>query len=277
MENKQKFSVSMAVYHKDNDEWFNEAHSSIFKQTLVPDEVVLVVDGPIPNEIDIIIQNFRAEYNQFKVTYLEKNVGHGEARSIGLSQCFLEILAILDADDICVPNRFEKQMAYFNKHPEISIVGGYIKEFIGDPSNVVGTREVPKNDKDIKEYMKSRCPMNLVTVMFKKEDILGAGGFIDWYCEEDYYLWIRMMQTQCIFKNIDENLVFVRVGQDMYQRRGGWKYFKSEARLQHYMLKQRIIKIHRYLYNVLIRLAVQVLMPNTLRGFIFQKLCRKSN
>ena len=61
----------------------------------------------------------------------------------------------------------------------------------------------------------------------------------------------------------------------MYQRRGGWRYFKSEAKIQRYMLNQGIISIFTYINNVSIRLILQVLMPNKLRGFIFKKFARK--
>ena len=120
-----------------------------------------------------------------------------------------------------------------------------------------------------------RCPMNQVTVMFKKDDVAAVGGYIDWYCEEDYYLWIRLALAGKKFGNINENLVHVRVGEEMYNRRGGIKYFKSEAALQRYMLKKRIISFPRYAINVFERLILQVLMPNKVRGFIFQKFARE--
>ena len=149
-----------------------------------------------------------------------------------------------------------------------------ITEFIDSPDNVVGRIIVPLYDKKIKEYMCKRCPMNLVTVMFKKASIEKVGGFIDWYCEEDYYLWIRMALANMNFCNVGDVLVNVRVGKEMYQRRGGIKYFKSEAKLQKYMLDNRIIGLPRYLVNVSERIILQVMMPNKMRGFIFQKLAR---
>jgi hypothetical protein len=110
--------------------------------------------------------------------------------------------------------------------------------------------------------------------MFKKDDIMSVGGYQDWYCEEDYYLWIRLTLAGFKFYNLPENLVNVRVGEKAYQRRGGYRYFKSEARLQKYMLSKNIISCWRYMYNVMIRLVVQVLMPNVVRGWVFQKFAR---
>lgn len=132
-------------------------------------------------------------------------------------------------------------MKAIEQHPNVTVVGGNIKEFIGDVANVAGSRLVPEMDKDIKLYLKGRCPMNLVTVMYDKNKVQEVGGFIDWYCEEDYYLWIRLALAGHEFYNIQENLVNVRVGEEMYRRRGGWKYFRSEAKLQKYMLENQII------------------------------------
>lgn len=269
-----KFSVSICVYKNDNPEHFKEAMESVINQTRQPDEVVLIVDGLIPETINAVVQEYEGE-PYFKVIRLPKNMGHGNARRTGLENCSNELIALMDADDISVPERFEKQLACFDKDDELSIVGGNIKEFIGSTDNVVGIREVPQDDADIKQYLKKRCPFNQVTVMFKRSDVEEAGGYLDWYCDEDYYLWIRMFQKGAAFKNLKDGLVYVRVGEEMYQRRGGWEYFKSEAKLQGYMLKNGNINIFTYTANVAVRLIVQVLVPSSARKFIFKKFARK--
>ena len=274
----QKFSVSMCVYGGDNPDFFDAAVGSVVDQTVPPSEIVLTVDGPIPVAIESVIEKYRNQLSgsqiQFQVVYLEKNMGHGEARRICFEHCNCDLIALMDADDLSVPDRFEMQLAVFEKNPNLSIVGGNIYEFIGTPDNCVGKRIVPETDMDIKQYMKKRCPMNQVTVMFRKADIAAVGGYIDWFCEEDYYLWLRLALAGKQFANVPENLVNVRVGEEMYQRRGGWKYFCSEAKLQGFMLQKGMIGIPRYILNVAQRLVLQVLMPNKLRGFIFQKFAR---
>ncbi len=270
------FSVSMCVYKGDNPLHFAESLESIFTQSILPDEVVLVVDGPVSVQTNNVIEKYQSENSFFKVIRLEENVGHGNARRTGLKNCSYDIVALMDADDICVPQRFEKQIKEFEKDPELDIVGGQITEFIDDVKNVVGVRTVPTNDGEIKEYMKKRCPMNQVTVMFKKSAVESAGGYIDWFCEEDYYLWLRMALGNMKFKNLPETLVNVRVGEEMYMRRGGIKYFASEAKLQGFMLKNKIIGFPRYAINVLQRLTLQVLMPYSLRGWVFKKFARNT-
>ena len=111
--------------------------------------------------------------------------------------------------------------------------------------------------------------------MFRKAEVLAVGNYQDWHYNEDYYLWIRMAEAGCRFANLPDTLVNVRVGKDMYARRGGWTYFRSEAGLQRYMRQHKIISLPRFLFNVAVRFAVQVVMPNKVRGFVFQKLFRK--
>lgn len=264
----------MSVYKNDNTTDFTSAVMSIYKQTCPPDEIVLVVDGPIPTIMHNSIDALKEMTGIMKVIQLEQNMGHAIARQTGLDAAKNELCAVMDADDIAVPDRFEKQLKAFEEHPDVSVVGGLINEFIHKTDNVVGTRIVPEHDAEIKDYLKSRCPMNLVTVMLKKSDVMKVGGYMDWYCEEDYFLWIRLTLEGYKFYNIQENLVNVRVGEEMYQRRGGKKYFQSEARLQKYMLEHKLISWPKYAYNVLIRWAVQVAMPNKVRGWVFQTFAR---
>lgn len=272
MSHREQFSVSMCVYCGDDPQNFSKAVDSVLNQSVPPDEVVLVVDGPVPPAIDEVIGKFGVQEN-FKIVRLTENRGHGVARRTGLEHCTHSLVALMDADDICVFDRFEKQLAAFEVNPKASIVGGQIMEFVDRLENVVGYRTVPLTDSQIREYLKIRCPMNQVTVMFRKEDVISVGGYQDWYCNEDYYLWVRMYLAGMQFVNVPEILVQVRVGEDMYRRRGGWRYFTSEARLQHYMLRHHVIGFSRYFVNVGKRMMVQ-LMPNRVRGWIFRKFAR---
>lgn len=270
------FSVSMCVYGKDNPVHFKQAVDSVLNQTVKPTEVVLVVDGPVPDELDVIIKKYEAN-SVVKAIRLSQNMGHGVARRTGLDNCSNDLVALMDADDLSMGNRFELQLKKFNEQPNLDIVGGNISEFIDNPENIVGKRIVPEYDDEIKLYLKKRCPMNQVTVMFKKASVQKVGGYIDWFCNEDYYLWIRMTLANMKFANVPEILVNVRVGKDMYKRRGGWKYFKSEARIQWLLLQKNLVSYPRYFYNILLRLCLQVLMPNWLRGFVFKSFAREND
>lgn len=271
---EQEFSVAMCVYGGDDPVWFRTAVDSVLNQTVPPAELVLVVDGPVDGAIASEIGRVEAMACA-KVVRFPENRGHGEARRESLRRCTHELVALMDADDISVPDRFERQLAAFASDPSIAVLGGNIEEFTGTPEHTVGLRRVPQTDCEIKDFLKRRCPFNQVSVMLRKPAYEEAGGYLDWYCDEDYYLWVRMLLKGAVFGNLDRVLVHVRVGEDMYRRRGGLAYFKSEARLQNYMLRHGVIGLGTYTVNVAKRLIVQVLLPNRLRGWVFQKFARE--
>lgn len=274
-----KFSVSLCVYDKDNSSYFKEALESISKQSLLPNQIVVVVDGFVNQNLQKVIVTFRQECHNLKidfdVIYLEENRGHGEARRVSIENAKYDLIALMDADDISRYKRFEKQMNRFKNDEELSVVGGQIMEITHDTKEEVSIREVPQEDREIKEYMKTRCPFNQMSVMFKKEDVLEVGNYLDFYHNEDYYLWVRMYLNACKFQNIDEVLVDVRINEEFYNRRGGWKYFLSELRLQKIMYKNSIISFIRFMFNSVVRFILQVVLTDGIRGFIFKKLFRK--
>lgn len=271
--NELKFSVSMCVYARDNVENFKTAVNSILNQTKSPDEVVLVVDGPVPDSLDSVIMTY-SENPIFHVYRFKENQGHGKARSLGLEKCSYDLVALMDADDISVHKRFEIELAMFEHDPELSIAGGQVSEFISSPDRSESIRKVPLSDKDIKSFMQKRCPMNQPTVMFKKSDIEEVGGYRDWYCNEDYYLWIRLVMAGKKFANSPEILVNMRMSPDSYKRRGGAEYFRSEERIQRLMLHKGLISPYRYFVNVSERAVIQLFLPNKVREWVFKNLAR---
>lgn len=269
-----QFSVAMSVYGKDDPRWVGRAVDSILTQTLPPDEIVLVVDGPIPEGLDTLVCGYERD-PRFSVIRLPENCGHGVARRTATERASHELIALMDSDDVACPDRFAQQIAHFRAHPDTDVLGGDIDEFIEDESIPVSRRAVPTTDEAIKADMKKRCAMNQMTVMLRKSALEEAGGYLDWFCNEDYYLWVRMWKRGFRFANTGTVLVRVRVGEDMYRRRGGLAYFRSEKRLQKLMRREGLIGLGAYCINVSKRLAVQVLMPNALRAFVFRHFARK--
>ena len=270
------FSVAMSVYKNDSPIYFDRALESITKQqSIKPNEIVLVVDGPVSEEIDNVIEKYQ-NYN-LKTIRLEKNVGLGNALKIATENCNYNLIARMDSDDIALNNRFEQQLKIFERNPDVDICGGNISEFIDDENHIIGYRIVPQTDEELKKYAKKRCPFNHATVMFKKKSLIEAGGYIDWHYNEDYYLWIRMMLKSAVFSNTGTVLVNTRTGKDQYARRGGKKYYLSEKKLQKYMLDNKIINRYLYLSNCFKRFVIQVLLPNKIRGYIYKKFAREKN
>lgn len=270
-----KFSVSICVYGGDRADWFCAAVDSMIHQTCKPDEIVLTVDGPVPQTLDRLIAEYEKR-DDFCIVRLEENQGLGNARRKGLAYCKHDIVALMDADDISLPDRCAKQLAMFASDSELDIVGGNIAEFIGERDNIVSIREVPTTDVEIKEYMKKRCPLNHMSVMFKKSSVDKVGGYFDWYHNEDYYLWLRMALAGMKFANLPDVLVNVRIDENMYRRRGGLKYFISEINLQGFMLQNKMINTSTYWLNICKRFIIQICLPSRWRGWVYKKFARTS-
>lgn len=272
----QPFSVAISVYKNDNPEFFDRALESITDlQTIKPDEIVLVVDGPVPNEINTVIDKYASKY-VFNVIRLETNGGLGNALKLATENAKYDLIARMDSDDISIPNRFELELTLFRNNPFLDVVGGNISEFIDKEDNIVAIRKVPCKNDEIRKHMKKRCALNHVSVMFKKSSIMNVGGYQDWFWNEDYYLWIRMWLNNAVFENVDFVLVNVRTGKDMYARRGGLKYYRSEKGLQKYMLRNKMINRFTFFTNCLKRFIIQCVLTNSLRGFVYRHLARKS-
>ena len=268
------FSVLLSLYHKESPTFLSLSLDSVLHQTLLPDEVVLVKDGPLTAELDAIVSDYAARYPILKVVTLPQNQGLGKALNEGLKHCSYDLVARMDTDDIAKPDRFEKQMKVFEEHPELDLVGAWIDEFEGTPQHVLSVRKVPETSKEIREYCQKRCPVNHPVVMFRKSAVQAAGGYQHFPLFEDYYLWVRMLKNGAKFYNIQESLLYFRTSPDMFKRRGGWKYAMDELRFQGVMRKMGMIGWKRFLMNVAIRFPGRII-PNGLRRFLYKKLMRK--
>ena len=268
------FSVLLSVYRKEQPAYLQQSLDSIFTQTLMPDEVVLVKDGPLTDELDQVIEGYCRRYPILKVVPLAQNQGLGKALNEGLKHCSYDLVARMDTDDIAKPYRFEKQASVFESHPELDVVGAWIDEFEGDVGQVISVRKVPELDIDIRKYALRRSPTNHAVVMFRKSAVLSAGGYQHFPLFEDYYLWVRMLLNGSRFYNILESLLYFRMSPDMFKRRGGWRYAKDEVRFQYKLLNLKFIGFIQFCENVCVRFTVRIL-PNSFRSFFYKKILRK--
>ena len=268
------FSVLMSVYAKDRPAWVREALDSVLSNTVQPTEVVVVVDGPIPADLQAILDEFSAKYPQIKLCPLAKNGGLGPALAHGLQQCAHELVARMDADDISLPDRFEKQLVYFAAHPDTSVLGGQIQEIDGDSLQPVAIRTVPQTDDEIKEFLKSRSPFNHMAVMYKKSKVLASGSYGNYYFMQDYFLWAHMAAKGFEMANLPDILVNARVNDALYKRRGGWGYFKRSWTISSKLRELGLISYPRHLFNLWIRFCVQVLMPTDVRSYFYRRALR---
>ncbi|MDD6172798.1 MAG: glycosyltransferase [Elusimicrobia bacterium] len=270
--NALKFSVLMSVYHKDNPIWFREAVQSVLGQSCPSTEIVLVADGPLTEELEAVINEFK---DKLKIVRLEKNMGLGCALNAGLKECSYPLVARMDSDDIAASNRFALQTAAFNEDKELCVLGGAIEEIDSLSKKKLYFRRLPLTDAELKQFLKRRCPFNHMTVMFKKEAVSSASGYLHLHYMEDYYLWVRMAECGFKFANLPQILVYARVDSAFYGRRGGFKYFLSNRKLYSYMKDHNMIGLKDYVYILLVRFAVQAAMPGFLRAWFYKKALRK--
>lgn len=271
---KKHFSVLMSVYYKETPSFLNNALKSIFNQSVIPNEVVLVEDGKLTSELDKVISSYKNKYPKImNIIKFKENRGLGQALHDGLIECHNDIVFRMDSDDECMPNRFEDTLKIFDKM-NIDVVGSNIVEYDNDMINITGYRKVPQSHEEIIKMMKKRNPMNHVTIAYKKDKVIESGNYVDMPFFEDYYLWARMYKYNCKFYNIQECLVKVRGGDDMIQRRGGVKYIKLIMKFQKELLKLKVTNIMNYLFNISVRSLVS-LMPNSLRSAFYKKNLRK--
>lgn len=263
------FSVLMSVYCKEQTEYLRQAFDSVFVQTLKANEVVLVEDGPLTKELDEVIEEYQQKYSELKVIKLAKNGGLGKALNEGLKHCSFDVVARMDTDDISKPERFEKQISFLEKHPEIDVVSSWIDEFVNNIDDVRSIRKLPETSEELYKFGKRRNPINHPVVIFRKDAVEKAGSYQHFPLFEDYYLWVRMLLNGSKFYNIQASLLFMRTNEEMFKRRGGWKYACDEVRFQTKMLNLGYINIFRYVLNVSVRFVTRII-PNDLRTKIYR-------
>lgn len=264
-----KFSCFICVCSHDKLEYFSQAVQSVLEQTLPPNELVICVDGTVNDEICEYIDTLDAQ-----IVYTDSCGDHARARQTALDACQYDFVAVMDADDVALPYRFKNQCEYVIAHPETDVVGGIIQEF--DEEKTLSCRQVKFTDGEIKRDMKKRCPFNQMTVLMKKSAVEKAGGYKSVYCNEDYYLWVRMAKNNCTFANLSQVLCRVRVGEKTYERRGGKRYFDGEMFIQKYMHTHKMIAYPRMCFNIAVRFFVQRVAANKLRQTIYNAFLRKN-
>ena len=275
MESKIEFSVLMPIYYKENPEYFDTALESIVNQTLMPNEIVIVKDGALTKELDVVIEKYISKYPQlFNIVALEENVGQGKARNAGLNACSHNIVALMDSDDIARNDRFEIQIKYMEQNPDVDVVGSFITEFENDPNVIESIKPVPLTHEAIYNFGKWRSPMNNMTIVYKKDKVFEVGAYNSFNFGEDYLLFAKMLMNGCKFYNFEECLVNARAGSRMLAKRVGWNKIKQEFLLFYEFRKMGYINNYQFVRNVSLKFLLRVI-PNWLRSWIYRRFLRK--
>lgn len=267
-----KISVVMPTYAADSPLHLLVAGQSVLRQTFPPDELIIVLDGPVKQEAVNLMKSL-TQYGTVRIIPCEINMGPGIARHIGIMSAKNEIIALMDADDISLPSRFQLQIEAMISQ-SVDVVGGWIREFDADGKAEENLRIVPEFNNQILKLAKVRSPMNNVTVMFKRDLYLKSGGFSSMRSFEDYDLYVRMLLVGARFYNLQEVLVQVRSGVDMFRRRGGLKQIPIESGMLLRMYKSGFLSAHELIRNWIMRTAVR-LLPNRARRFLYLTILRR--
>ena len=270
----ESYSVLMSVYHKEKAEYFRESILSMLQQTVATDDFVIVCDGALTGELDAVIEEFQKQYaGLFQIVRLNEQKGLGNALCQGISFCKNELIARMDSDDISVPERCRMQLEAFETK-EIDLCGGNIIEFKTEISDTGAKRQVPEAGEEILQFAKRRNPFNHPTVMFRKSSVLKAGNYRDCLGFEDYYLWARMLGCGMKGYNIQETLVYMRTGEGMYDRRGGFGYALKGVKARWHIYKTGVSGIFDFLVSAGGQVIVS-LLPVGFRSSFYGKFLRR--
>lgn len=271
----EKYSVLMSLYAKEKAEYLRLSIDSMIGQTVPPDEIVIVEDGPLSDELYGVIDEYTSKYpDLFNIVVNEKNIGLGLALNKGLEACKNELVARMDTDDISMPERCEKQLRVFESNPELSIVGTFVAEFCSTPEEIVSVRAVPEKQEDIYQFAKKRSAFNHPTVMYRKSKVLENGGYANLRRNQDVDLFGRMLFAGCRAENIGESLLYFRSNDALAKRRKSWENSKSYIQTIKRFWKMGYASFGDYAM-VAVAQTGMFLMPVKLQRWVYKKFLRK--
>lgn len=264
----------MSLYINEKPEHLRQSIESMINQTIKPDEIVIVKDGPITKELEDVLEEFSTNYSDlFKIVPSEKNIGLGLALNLGLENCRNELVARMDTDDISLPDRCEKQLEAFKKDEELVLLGTMINEFFDDPKNIISSRIVPTKHKEIYEFSKRRSAFNHPTVMFKKSKVLECGGYSNMRRNQDVDLFGRMLFSGFKAANLNEALLLYRVDNNLLKRRKSWENTKSYIATIRKFWKMGYSSLGDFIL-VCLGQIIMFLCPLSIQNWIYKNILR---
>ena len=253
------FSVLLSVYAKEQPDYFNQAFLSIWdQQILKPDQIVLVKDGPLTAELDAEIQRWQEKLGEvLTVVELPENVGLGAALNEGLKACRHELIARMDTDDISLPLRFEKQVAFMQTHHDVTASSAGLEEWNENLSLCTGKRQLPTDPVILAKFARKRSPLSHPVSIFRKSDVLAIGGYPSLRKAQDYGLWSLLLTKGYKLANLSDFLLQMRTGNDLFVRRGA-DYLKHELALLHFQKRTGFLQLHEFIINYVMKASLRL-------------------
>ncbi len=269
-----RYSILLPVYKSDKLEYLKLSINSMLNQTMPSDDFVIVEDGPVPRSIEEYLADCSANNPSVKILCLPNNVGLGLALNEGLKVCKNELVARMDADDISLPTRCQKQLEMFEKYPDLDIVGCPVKEFIDTTDNIIGKRDVPLSNEEIHRYNRRRDPFNHPTVMYRKSKVMLFGPYGNYRKNQDTDLWLKMLSNGCKGANLPEYLLLFRFDENTYKKRKSWINTKNLISIRYRAFKQGWICFTDFAVVAVVQLGMYVL-PASVQKFLYKKVLHK--
>ena len=271
------FAAMLCLYRNNIASEVEEALSSAFDfQILPPSQLIAVFDGPVPDDVINVVDRFAQDHDVKRLGF-EVSQGHGAARAAAVDACTHDWIAIIDADDVSMPHRFDRLFELAIRNPVSAVIGGGLIEFeVEGGEKVFGhTVNYPVTSKEVRRYLALRSPIAQPTSILRIAAIKEVGNYQYWFNNEDYYLWIRLASAGYELLNVPEPVLWFRTNPNLFIRRGGAKYWWNEVRLQFFSYRKGVATLGRFLSGVVIRFVVQVVIPANLRALFYKRVLRK--
>ncbi|RPG18020.1 MAG: glycosyltransferase [Pelagibacteraceae bacterium TMED124] len=267
------FTVLMCTYKKDDPFLLEKAVDSVFNNSIKPNFFILTIDGPIPQETQRIVNKLRVKYT-LEINILKENLGLARALNSAIPLVKTEWIARADSDDLNFSNRFEKQIKYAKKG--FDVIGSNIYEIdIYETIQLPRLRKImPIHNKEIKRFARFRNPMNHMTTFYRADAVKLVGGYPNIYLREDYGLWAKLICNNNKFININECLVCVNGGNQLYLRRRGFRNVLGEMKLQVHLFKNNVQPLYLALFLFILRFSL-LLLPKNIIKILYIKILRK--
>lgn len=223
-------NVSVILSAYNGKQYLPKAINSILSQTYRDFEFLIVNDGST-DETGKIMEEFAKQDARIRVITNEKNLGLTKSLNIALRQAQGVYVARMDADDVALSERLEKQVSFLDVHPEIGMVGTAF-EWIDENGKIIGQKEVVTEPEELRSLLIQTNPFLHGSIMIRKEILDRAGWYDERYKKaQDYDLWLRLSQT-CKFANLPDVLMQKRMTRNMIS-------YKSEREQIRYALRAR--------------------------------------
>jgi hypothetical protein len=268
----EKFSVILPVYKRNSYTEFKKSILSIVYQNVLPSEIIIIYDGPVSPRIKNFVEQLKKKLPIFiSILINSTNVGLGKSLAKAVRLAKFNIVARMDADDVCNKLRFYYQFKIMKKDKP-DVLGSNLLEYYKKDIKI---KFNPLSNLRIRKYLFFRNPFNHPTVMFKKNSVIKAGNYQNVSYYEDYYLWIRMSFFNFKFMNLKKILCTSTINNNFISRRSGFKYYKNYLFFLYKCKKINFYNFASILFLAFLRTVV-FLLPKSFLNFLYSNFLRSN-